>query len=214
MQIDAGGATPLNTVVAGNYIGLDVTGSKTLGAATTGVGIFGPNNLIGTNGDGVNDAAERNTISGSQFGIRGWGNETIIAGNYIGTDASGTAALGQAGGWGILWDGNDSRIGTDGDGASDTGERNVISGNAYGIGLRGPGNLVAGNYIGPNVVAGNYVGTDKTGSLALGNAAGGIGLFGGAERDGYVRSVVLVLTRREGIESHRAARREWQASGQ
>ena len=50
-------------------------------------------NLIGTNGDGVNDAAERNLISGNRFAgvwINGQGTDgNVVAGNLIGTSVTG-----------------------------------------------------------------------------------------------------------------------------
>ena len=60
-------------VVAGNFIGTDVTGKVGLGNAVDGVSIRGgaADNLIGTNGDGMADAAERNIISGNAaVGVR------------------------------------------------------------------------------------------------------------------------------------------------
>src|SRR5439155_12189877 len=85
-----------NTVVAGNYIGTDVTGSIALGNGLSGVLISNSSsNRIGTNGDGVADAAERNIISGNMLdGVRSeTSNDNVIAGNYIGTDPSGTAVV-------------------------------------------------------------------------------------------------------------------------
>lgn len=104
-------ATPipfaLNSIVAGNYIGTDVTGTVALGngAGGTGVGISigggAQGNRIGTDGNGVADAAERNVISGGiLIGNPGTNNNTV-AGNYIGTNATGTAALGN-GRYGIV----------------------------------------------------------------------------------------------------------------
>jgi hypothetical protein len=55
---------------------------------------------VGTNGDGVNDAAERNVISANTLdglGIATGANQNTVAGNYIGADVTGAAALGNAG---------------------------------------------------------------------------------------------------------------------
>jgi len=52
--------------------------------------------------------------------------------------------------------GNDNRIGTNGDGTSDEFERNVISGNDFGISIAGGSD---------NVVAGNYVGSISRGNI-------------------------------------------------
>lgn len=86
-----------NNIVAGNYIGTDVTGTAAIGNLV-GIMITSPlgGNRIGTNGDGSNDIAERNLISGNlSSGIFLTGEDTQIAGNFIGTDVSGTAPLGN-----------------------------------------------------------------------------------------------------------------------
>src|SRR5262245_51231687 len=46
-------------VVEGNYIGTNVAGTAALGNGVQGMFVATSNNWIGTNGDGVNDAAER-----------------------------------------------------------------------------------------------------------------------------------------------------------
>jgi len=159
--ISIGGGT--SNVVAGNYIGTDVTGTFAIGNQS-GVFISGGGVLVGTDGDGVNDAGERNIISGNSRGTGvSVGNTnagspiTIVAGNYIGTDVSGTIALGNYTGVGVA---PNTLVGTDGNGIADADERNIISGNMdNGVYARGPGTIVAGNYIG----------TDVTGTIALGN---------------------------------------------
>jgi hypothetical protein len=173
-----------SNAVAGNYIGTDATGTIPLGNAQTGVEVFGNQNRIGTNGDGLADDVERNVISANALtafgvGIEIRGDENVVAGNYIGTDASGTIALGNGsestGGIEINL-GRSNRIGTNGDGLADSSERNVISGH------RGQGIRIFGTGTEQSIVAGNYIGTDVTGTLPLGNAGGGI-LIGGANRN-------------------------------
>jgi nitrous oxidase accessory protein NosD len=51
-------------VIAGNLIGTDAAGAASLPNAV-GVYIQGPATLVGTNGDGIDDAIERNVISGN-----------------------------------------------------------------------------------------------------------------------------------------------------
>ena len=93
---------PTNTFIQGNYIGTDLTGSVALPNVVI-ANIVVAFNVTGTVIGGAPNG--RNIISaGSQFGmtLQGTGatvpdvTGTIVAGNYIGLDATGTAALGNA----------------------------------------------------------------------------------------------------------------------
>jgi titin len=178
---DAIEANGSQNVIAGNYIGTDVTGTAAVPNGSdfrfySAINVYGDHNLIGTNGDGVADAAERNVISGNQTnGISLAGNYNVVAGNFIGTDATGYAALGNVG-VGVGGGGSYNLIGTNGDGVADEAERNVISGQLHTTELTGFG-IITGAY---TTVAGNYIGTDKDGLHALGNAYGGVRAGGGA----------------------------------
>ena len=90
-----------DNTIQGNYIGTDVTGTVAMGNAamgswTTGVKIESgaKRNRIGTDGNGVADNAERNVISANlSIGVRIWGagaDANVVAGTFIGTDATGT----------------------------------------------------------------------------------------------------------------------------
>jgi hypothetical protein len=226
--VDISGGATTGNVVEGNYVGTDVTGTSAV-ANQAGILITGgaPGNLIGTNADGVNDAAERNVISGNtQYGVdmNGATNDTVpgnyigtnaagtallangfssvatffstgnvigtdglhgafnadernvisgsvilqnanvLAGNYIGLNAAGTAALSSNPQLGVQVSGTTgSRVGTNGDGAGDAAERNVISG------INGPAMLVSQPGA---IIAGNYIGTDPTGAFAIPNQTG------------------------------------------
>ena len=178
--------------VYGNFLGTDPTGTQAV-PNNAGVEIDGgaTQNLIGTNGDGVNDASERNLLSGNLFAgvwITGQGTSSnAVAGNWIGTDISGSVALNNGtqpvtdslgnvfgGGVAISAGASGNRIGTDGNSVDDVGERNVIGGSGedgidiYGTGTDG------------NVVAGNFVGTDVTGTVSLGIFNDGVFLAEGA----------------------------------
>ena len=149
----------VGNVVAGNLIGTNASGSVALGnqfGVATGDG-----NLIGTDADGMADAAERNIISGNSIEVQiaSPSDNNVVAGNYIGTDITGTVAL--SGGTGVNLSGFGNRIGTDGDGIEDLSERNVIS--------AGSGVTIFGVGTEQNVVAGNYIGTEVTGTQDLGN---------------------------------------------
>jgi titin len=162
IQIYAGSGN----IIAGNYIGTDITGTQAIGNGG-GVAFV---NAQGT-GDtiGGTTAAARNIISGNGGdGIDLDGSANLVQGNYIGTDATGTQAIGN-GGMGIF--------------LSTGANNNIIGGtdtNTPGTALAGAGNLVSGQTgtgiflsgCSGNVVQGNYVGTDVTGTHALGNAFG------------------------------------------
>jgi hypothetical protein len=157
----SGGGSKNSNFVQGNYIGTDITGTKDAGTTSFGVRISGSSgNLIGGT---ISSAA--NVISGNDvYGIRidstSYGN--LISGNYIGTNATGTAAVSN--GYGVMFEGgarNTIGVGLDG-----VGLKNVISGNiSSGVHIY---NLPAYD----NVVAGNYIGTNAAGTSAIGNNVG------------------------------------------
>jgi titin len=136
-------------------------------------------NRVGTDGDGHADVSERNLICGTGWEpvhIRGSGTDhNVAAGNFMGTDASGSVALGGGGsGVAIRLGARFNRIGTNGDGVSDTAERNIISGVTWaGVSIWDVGSD-------HNVVAGNFIGTDVTGTLPLGNGGNGVAINYGA----------------------------------
>jgi titin len=159
-------------VVAGNFIGTDVTGTRPLGNSGTGVDIVQSNrNLIGTNGDGVGDTFERNIISANQYDgmdISQGSNNNVVAGNFVGTDVTGTQPLGNTrAGVNVSYASSFNRIGTDGLSVDNAGEANVISCNGgqidLGSGAPGQGNLIAGNFVGADI-NGNPIPGFTTGS--------------------------------------------------
>ena len=185
----SGSGTNAN-VVAGNYIGTNVAGAAAVPNGAEGVLIVlgAQANIIGTNGDGVNDANEGNVISGNHFhgiiisdepdtvsvGAIHTSNN-IIAGNFIGTNSVGTGAIPNPGdGIFIAAGASGNRIGSNADGVSDSLERNIISGNL------GSGIAISGASANNNVVAGNFVGVSVTGNAPLGNLNFGVSVAGGA----------------------------------
>jgi hypothetical protein len=145
----------------GSFAGFGVTGLTLAGGNSTVRGLvinrFGGNGLVltATGGD-------------------------VIQGNYIGTDITGTVALGngtsQMGG---LFGGFDEGIKIDNTAGNTIGgatavARNLVAGSVV------DGIQIAGNAATGNVVIGNYVGTDVTGTQALRNAFSGVSIFGGA----------------------------------
>jgi hypothetical protein len=155
-------------LIEGNYIGTDKSGAYAVGNGT-GIAI-GSNNTIGgltaTPGTGAG-----NVISGN-FGdgiFDAAGNLNLVAGNLIGTTATGTRPLGNQFGVLISYIGGASNNTV---GGTTTSARNVISGNAVCGVLLGYPNRVADAT--GNVVEGNFIGTDITGTMALGNGNAGI----------------------------------------
>jgi hypothetical protein len=149
--------------VEGNFIGTDPTGTLDKGNHFDGVDIFqGPSGTV----VGGSTPAARNVISGNDFdGVFDiFSNASLIEGNYIGTDKSGTKDLG-----------NDTGVhasSTSGTtvGGTTAASRNVISGNDnFGLFIASSRGTKA---------LGNRIGTTASGEGALGNADSGIGIAG------------------------------------
>ncbi|HEU4767608.1 MAG TPA: Calx-beta domain-containing protein, partial [Pyrinomonadaceae bacterium] len=141
-------------VVQGNYIGTNAAGTAQLanGSGVTIANAASENNVIGGTAAGAG-----NLISGNQLGVANNGTGTTIQGNLIGTDVTGTKKIPNFTGVQAL--GPNMLVG-----GLTPGARNIISGNADGLSIRGTGSKVQGNFIG----------TDITGTLALGNTSEGV----------------------------------------
>jgi hypothetical protein len=138
-----------------------------LNGAGAGSGASGLELDAGSNGSTVRGLVIR------QFGANGievnGASGTLITGDYLGTDAAGTAALGNAGDGVLLTNGaRANTVGGRGAGAG-----NVISANGNGVELSGRGTS-------GNVVLGNLIGTDAHASVSLGNVNDGILIDQGA----------------------------------
>ena len=149
-----------DNVISGNYIGTNPAGTAALGGDI--VIVSGSGNTIGGTA-----AGSGNVIVGGYAGIglNGAAANTVIQGNLIGTDKTGSVALGNGGGGGILVSGNitGSTIG-----GVTAGARNVISASS------GPGiNFQSSSSIGV-AIKGNYIGTNAAGAGDLGNGLDGI----------------------------------------
>ena len=178
--------------VSGNFIGTDASGTAALGNSGAGVDIAqGTGNIIGTNGDGVDDAAERNVISGNQLGVVINSDNNRVSGNFIGTDVSGMVALGNGGSGVVITQGTGNIIGTNGDGVSDDLERNIISANSNaGITIGGNGNRVSGNFIGTNASGTATLGAPLFGILITQAADNIIGTNGDGVSDGLEGNLI------------------------
>ncbi len=91
-----------NNILTGNIVGLNAAGTAALGNGAQGIVVRGgaSGTRIGTNGDGVNDSAERNVVSANNADgimiVDIGTNATVIAGNYVGTDTTGQLDRGNA----------------------------------------------------------------------------------------------------------------------
>jgi uncharacterized repeat protein (TIGR01451 family) len=151
-------------LIQGNLIGVDAQGNKQ-GGFTTGVSVIeakgrtvvggavaGAGNVIsGSEGDGVVIADSR---------------DSVVQGNFIGTDATGTRCIPNQGN-GVVSTAANTLV-----------KDNTISGNGQhgvAIGLpRAPfsGNLISGGT--GTIVVNNRIGTDITGAIDLGNKLNGV----------------------------------------
>ncbi|NBC18732.1 MAG: CSLREA domain-containing protein, partial [Bacteroidetes bacterium] len=113
-----------NNVIQGNLIGTDVTGASAL-PNDAGITVGGSTLTIGGTTAAARNVISGNTSNGIQF--LGLGDLTVIQGNYIGTDVTGSTALGNDVGVRIAEGSSGIDVGGVADGAG-----NVISGNASG----------------------------------------------------------------------------------
>ena len=183
--IDINGTGSSNNTVAGNYIGLDINGTTARGNGGNGVRISSSTasatgNTIGGLASGPGKAPG-NVISGNGLdGVLLTGSGAVrntVAGNIIGLDASGGAAIKNFG--------NGVQIGSSAAnntiGGSSVGSRNVISGNnsssaTDGIDINGTGTT-------GNVVSGNFIGTNAAGTAAVGNGGNGVVIQSNAQNN-------------------------------
>ena len=96
VQIDGGGTS--GNIVLGDYIGVSANGSSGLGNGASGVAIFGgaSANVIGGTAAGSRDVISANNVGVNIYDSGTGGNE--VASDYIGTDSTGTVALGNVAG--------------------------------------------------------------------------------------------------------------------
>ena len=174
-------------VVEGCYVGTDRTGTLDRGNGGDGIYLPTSNNRIGGT-----SPAQRNVISGnggyginvSRFCCTGDSSpitNNVIQGNYVGTNAAGSAAVANVSG-GVRLSSVNSNV--------------PVTGNAVGGTAAGAGNLISGNgssgvfldgfHVANNSVQGNLVGTDAAGSFSIPNTSIGVlvtgpnNLIGGA----------------------------------
>ena len=168
------GAGTSNNAITGNYIGINASGTGAISNASGGVVIFGAasNNTIGGTTAGAGNVLSGNNAQGVTITDAGTtGN--VVAGNFIGTNPSGTAAIANAySGVGIFSAATNNTIGGTASGAG-----NLISGNTN------QGIYIANAGTNGNVVLGNLVGTNATATGAIANGYAGVEIGGGAQNN-------------------------------
>lgn len=145
------------------WIGVNTAGSAA--ATNSGDGIF----IDKSSGNTIGGASstERNVISGNSgqgihFLFNGQANNNLMEGNYIGTDVTGTYAVGNSG----------SGIDFFGPATFNTMRNNVISGNG------GNGITFFGGDATDNLIIGNMIGVDVTGTRGVPNSRTGVDVWG------------------------------------
>ncbi|MDQ4120908.1 MAG: hypothetical protein M3209_05635 [Acidobacteriota bacterium] len=165
-------------LIINNMIGTNLAGTAALPNDT---GIYIKASRVTIGGDAP---AERNVISGNNYyGIiigsnRNSDDFNIVEGNYIGTNATGTAALGNQRDGINIGPSDNNRIG-----GVQPGTGNVISGNGWNGITFSPDAYSTPNAnvaLGPNdtLIYGNKIGTNAAGTVAIGNSFSGISIVG------------------------------------
>jgi uncharacterized repeat protein (TIGR01451 family) len=148
------------TFVEGNYIGVDVTGTKALGNRNNGVTMDCQFTTIGGSAAGAGNVISGNSAEGIQmFGEESTMSNNVIQGNFIGTDATGTVGLGQDNGIDMM-----------------NASFNIIGLNPDGSGA---GNVIAfNNRNGIRIQDGNF------GTVTIGNSIRGNSIFSNGQMGG------------------------------
>ena len=159
------GSDTMSNTAQGNYIGTNLNGDATLGNGAQGIEITQVAH---------DNRVEGNVLSGNGSNgiiIVGGAHHNVVCGNLIGTDKTGTFAVGgQTGGGVDLASGaHHNTIG-----GPTAAERNVISGNGV------DGVFIEGWETMTNTVQGNYIGTDASGVAAVPNSPWGLFILNGA----------------------------------
>ena len=154
---------PVNdNLIQGNYIGVDVRGIAALGNGSDGVDLF--------------ENATGNRLLGNVFSGNGGdgldlfnASQTIVQGNFFGTNAAGTAAVRNVGdGMALFGVALQTTIG-----GNAAGEGNLFSGNG------GRGLNISGTGVDDVAITGNTFGLDAFGTSGISNGKEGIGVING-----------------------------------
>jgi hypothetical protein len=170
-----------NNIIQGNYLGLNAAGTAAIPNGFTGVEIAtiggpGPQgNLVGGTTAGAGNVASGNLTAGVGI-FNENSNNNLVQGNFLGTNASGTAAV-PNGLHGVAIanpPGGPLSAKNNLVGGTTPAARNIISGNSF------DGVFIAHSDTDNNLVQGNFIGTDVTGASALPNVGRGVEIAFGA----------------------------------
>jgi hypothetical protein len=169
VQIDGSGAT--GNKIEGSFIGTNTDGSAALANGNAGVDIFNaPNTTVGGTTPAQRNVLSGNVADGVQIaGSLATGNNVL--GNYIGTKANGSEALGNTGDGVVIDIAPNNTVG-----GTTSGARNTISDNRFGVFISGSGAT-------GNKVEGNRIGIEADGSGDLGNDGDGVIISAGASNN-------------------------------
>jgi hypothetical protein len=128
-----------STTIAGNFIGLNKAGNGPLGTNAAAIQVrAGDADQVTIGGDAAGDA---NYITGGNYGIHGQGDDLVVDGNFVGTNAAGNAEVAPPASSGVTAFSVAAEPATVTD--------NVVGYNsAYGVELSGQGGEASANSIG------------------------------------------------------------------
>ncbi len=182
------GSGARSNLLAGNFIGVGANG--TVAGANNGCGILlkgvGSNNVIGGEVE-----ADRNIISANRkHGIQIEGaDSTVVKGNYIGCDVTGTTKLGNTGS-GIYISGASTNTTIGGAAAN---QANVLAANTeHGI-------LLNGSSVKSNKILGNFIGTNQSKITDLANEKYGVYFSGGASENTLGPNNTIMFNKKHGV---------------
>jgi hypothetical protein len=147
---------------------IEVNGASIVPAGSNGLTLSG----AATNGSVIRGLiVDQFASPGNAIRILAGCTNVVVAGNYVGTDPTGSVARPSAVGV-FIQNATNNRVG-----GTVAADRNVISGNST------DGIQIAGASATGNVVQGNYIGLNASGVAGLGNAAQGVVILAGASNN-------------------------------
>lgn len=148
-----------NHIIECNFIGTNAAGTaQANGGNSTGIWLTGSNTgtRVGTDGNGSNDANERNVISGNSTAVLIYTSNQRVSGNYIGVNVTNSANILNNAGVVFGFGATNNIIGFDGTGTPGD-EGNIIRYSSNGI--RSEDDDDAGNRFSANSIAGGSAAT-------------------------------------------------------